>query len=440
MLEKRLSISFFLKKGRDGGDLRMVYLRIIVDGIARETSISQKWDINRWNQRAGRASGTKEDARTLNFLLDTIVSKINHYKLELVSSGQPITVSVLMDFVQGKGSDKSKVLVEFQKHNDEILELVPREYAPGTYERYVTARSHVGEFIKKVYNKDDIEFRELDHEFILEYEHYLKTVRACSNNTAIKYISNFKKIVLRAVAKGIIPSNPFAQYKPKKTKLNKKPLSKQELSILEKKEINNERLSIVRDVFVFQCYTGLAYIDVFQLQKSDITKDIEGNLWIRTNRQKTDANITIPLLPKAIEIMDKYKDHPDCIGKDVVLPVRSNQKMNAYLKEISSLCEISELNTHKARRTFGSTVTLGNGVPIHVVKEMLGHHSVKQTEEYALTEEEAIKSEMQILKGKLEGQATKRTAEYKSLVEKLESLDLNQEKLTQLIDIVTKLV
>ncbi|WP_286432511.1 Arm DNA-binding domain-containing protein [Myroides odoratimimus] len=109
MLEKRLSISFFLKKGRDGGDLRMVYLRIIVDGIARETSISQKWDINRWNQRAGRASGTKEDARTLNFLLDTIVSKINHYKLELVSSGQPITVSVLMDFVQGKGSDKSKV-------------------------------------------------------------------------------------------------------------------------------------------------------------------------------------------------------------------------------------------------------------------------------------------------------------------------------------------
>lgn len=113
--------------------------------------------------------------------------------------------------------------------------------------------------------------------------------------------------------------------------------------------------------------------------------------------------------PPNVKEAAKYKDHPACIGKDVVLPVRSNQKMNAYLKEISSLCEISELNTHKARRTFGSTVTLGNGVPIHVIKEMLGHHSLKQTEEYALTEEEAIKSEMQILKGKLEGQATKRT-------------------------------
>lgn len=440
MLEKRLSINFFLKKGRESSDLRFVYLRITVDGLIKETSISHKWDVKRWNQQLGRAFGTKEDAKALNFLLDTIVSKINHYKLELLSNGQSITSCVLMDYVQGRGTSKVKVLEEFQKHNDEVCKLVPKEYALGTYERYVTARSHVAEFIKKVYNKDDIEFRELDYEFILNYEHYLKTVRACSNNTAIKYISNFKKIVLRAVAKGIISSNPFAQYKPKKTKLNKKPLSREELSILESKEIDNERLSIVRDVFVFQCYTGLAYIDVFKLQKSDIIKDVEGNLWIRTNRQKTDANITIPLLPKAIEIIDKYKDHPDCIGKEVVLPVRSNQKMNAYLKEISSLCKISELNTHKARRTFGSTVTLGNGVPIHVVKEMLGHHSVKQTEEYALTEEEAIKSEMQILKGKLEGQATKKTPEYKSLLEKLESLNLNQEKLTQLIDIITKLV
>ena len=174
MLEKRLSISFFLKKGRDGGDLRMVYLRIIVDGIARETSINHKWDVNRWSQRLGRALGTKEEARTLNFLLDTIVSKINHYKLELLSNGQLITTSVLMDYVQGKGTSKVKVLEEFKKHNDEILELVPKEYAPGTYTRYVTARSHIGEFIKNVYNKDDIDFKDLDYEFILGYEYYWK--------------------------------------------------------------------------------------------------------------------------------------------------------------------------------------------------------------------------------------------------------------------------
>jgi len=437
MLEKQLSINFFLKPNREKSDLRGVYLRITVDGIRKETSLSHKWDIKRWNQKAGRANGAKEDAKTLNYLLDTIVSKITKYKLELLSNEEPITASVLMDYIQGKGTSKAKVLEEFQKHNDEVFKLVPKEYAIGTHERYVTARSHVAEYIRYVYGKEDIEFRELNYEFVLGYEHYLKTIRACSNNTAIKYISNFKKIVLRAVAKGIIPSNPFVQYKPKKTKLNKKPLSKEELSILENKEFTNEKLSTVRDVFVFQCYTGLAYIDVFQLKKSDITKDEEGNLWIRTNRQKTDANITIPLLPKAIEIMEKHKDHPACIGKDVVLPVRSNQKMNEYLKEIASLCEISELNTHKARRTFGSTVTLGNGVPIHVVKEMLGHHSVKQTEEYALTEEESIKTEMQILKGKLEEKANKPTDSFTDLLESLKNL--NPDKLAQLTTFINQL-
>ncbi|MDM1503996.1 phage integrase SAM-like domain-containing protein, partial [Myroides marinus] len=212
MLEKQLSINFFLKPNREKSDLRGVYLRITVDGIRKETSLSHKWDINRWNQKAGRANGTKEDAKTLNYLLDTIVSKITKYKLELLSNEEPITASVLMDYIQGKGASKVKVLEEFQKHNDEMLKLVPKEYSIGTHERYVTARSHVAEYIRYVYGKDDIEFRELNYEFVIGYEHYLKTVRACSNNTAIKYISNFKKIVLRAVAKGIIASNPFVQY------------------------------------------------------------------------------------------------------------------------------------------------------------------------------------------------------------------------------------
>lgn len=436
MLEKSLSINFFLKPSREKSDFGIVYLRITVDGIRKETSISHKWEIKRWNQKSGRASGIKEDAKTLNFLLDTIVSKITKYKLELLSKDTPISASTLMDYVQGKGTDKTKVLVEFQKHNDEVFKLVPKEYAIGTHERYVTARSHVAEFIKYTYTKDDIEFRELNYEFIIGYEYYLKTVRACSNNTAIKYISNFKKIVLRAIAKGIITSNPFVQYKPKKSKLHKKPLSREELALLESKEFNTDRLNTVRDIFVFQCYTGLAYIDVFKLKKSDISKDADGNLWIRTNRQKTDANITIPLLPKAVEILEMYENHPNCLGKDIVLPVRSNQKMNEYLKEIACVCEISELNTHKARRTFGSTVTLGNGVPIHVVKEMLGHHSVKQTEEYALTEELAIKTEMQILKGKLEEKANKQPDNYADLLESLKKL--NPDKLAQLTTFINQ--
>jgi len=164
----------------------------------------------------------------------------------------------------------------------------------------------------------------------------------------------------------------------KKTKTLKKPITVQSL-LLEKHEFSSPRLTVVRDIFVFQCYTGLAYIDAYQLKKTDIKIGIDGERWIMSARQKTGSTTNIPLLPKAIELIEKYASHPVCLKRGSVLPVASNQKMNAYLKEIADLCGFQfTLNTHKARRIFGSTVTLNNNVPIHVVKEMLGHSSVKQ--------------------------------------------------------------
>lgn len=184
-------------------------------------------------------------------------------------------------------------------------------------------------------------------------------------------------------------------------------MSSYELAQLENHTFSTPRLSTVRDIFVFRCYTGLAYIDAFNLKKSDIKLGIDGEMWIITERQKTGSNINIPLLPKAKAIMERYKDHKLCLERNSVLPVTSNQKMNAYLKEIADLCGIeSTLNTHKARRTFGSTVTLNNDVPIHVVKELLGHQSVKQTEEYAITEQQSIGREMKQLQMRLSSTET----------------------------------
>ena len=202
--------------------------------------------------------------------------------------------------------------------------------------------------------------------------------------------------------KEFLVTDPFKRFKCRKIKVPKKPLASFELALLEKHKFSTDRLGVVRDVFVFQCYTGLAYIDVFNLKRSDIKEGIDGEQWILTERQKTGSPINIPLLPKAAEILERYKNHPICIERDSVLPVNSNQKMNEYLKEIADLCGInSALNTHKARRTFGSTVTLNNNVPIHIVKEMLGHQSVSQTEEYAITEQISIGREMTGLKQRL---------------------------------------
>lgn len=403
MLESSFGMNFFLKSSAKSTNERYVYLRITVDGVPRETSTKRKWDVMRWEQKTERAAGNKEDARTLNFFLNSLERKVHEYRNELSDKRQPITSKKLIDFCLGRNGGKANIVEEFRLHNDRMMALVNvGEYALGTHTRFEIAKKHLKEFLRFKYNVEDMEFRELNFEFVKDYEFYLKTVKNIGHNTALKYITNFRKIILLAIDKEIIIKDPFKRFKSKKIKVVKKPLSRQELYALESHTFSTPRLSAVRDIFVFQCYTGLAYIDAFNLKTYDIKQGVDDERWIITERQKTGSPINIPLLPKAIEIMERYKDHPLCLKRNSVLPVTSNQKMIAYLKEIADLCGIrSILNTHKARRTFGSTVTLNNDVPIHVVKEMLGHQSVKQTETYAITEQLSIGREMKHLQDRL---------------------------------------
>ncbi|OIV41745.1 site-specific integrase [Flavobacterium johnsoniae] len=408
MLESSFGLGFFLKRPRIESREWIVYFRITVDGIRRESSTKRRWDNTRWDQRFERAVGSKEDAKSLNFFLDSLTLKINEIKTEMMYSGKTITAEKIMDEILGRTAPKIKVLEEFQKHNDEMEALLGKGYAKGTLDRFTITKNHLTAFIKFKLKKDDVEFADLNLEFVKDFEFYLRTVRDCSNNTTLKYIANFKKIVIRAIDREIISKDPFRNFKGRKTKLVKKPLTAQELHELESHYFTTDRLNVVRDVFVFQCYTGLAYIDAYQLKKTDIKEGIDGNLWIMSERQKTNSSFNVPLLPHALKIVEKYKEHPLCKQRGTVLPVSSNQKMNEYLKEIAVLCGFPfTLNTHMARRTFGSTVTLNNNVPINVVKELLGHASVKQTEAYAITEQATIGREMSILNKKLNKTASK---------------------------------
>ncbi|WP_371258443.1 site-specific integrase [Flavobacterium sp. Root420] len=422
---------FFLKAPRHNeSNIRSVYFRITVDGIPKEASTRRQWDTERWNKKTERATGTKEDAKSLNFFLDSLTAKIHEIKSEIMYTGKPITSQKIMDHVMGRITPRARVLEEFQKHNDEMKALIGNGYTEATLERFNITKNHVTAFIKFKYKTGDFEFADLNFEFIKDFEFYLRTVRKCANNTTLKYISNFKKIVIRAIDKEIIIKDPFKNFKGKKTKIVKKPISAKELSELERREFSTDRLNTVRDIFVFQCYTGLAYIDAFQLRKADIKDGVDGNQWILSERQKTNSTARIPLLPKAIEILEKYKDHPLCLKRGTVLPVSSNQKMNEYLKEIAALCGFPfTLNTHMARRTFGSTVTLNNNVPINVVKEMLGHSSVKQTESYAITEQATIGREMTLLNKRLHPEKTEMSQEdLKALIRLENELELIKEK------------
>lgn len=242
----------------------------------------------------------------------------------------------------------------------------------------------------------------MDYEFISQFVYWLKTERHCGNNTAIKYLGNFKKIVLECMRKDLLKKNPFLGYKSKRNEVVPVVLTKEELIKRTNKKFCTERLSHVRDIFLFSCYTGLAYSDVYKLRISDIIIGIDGGKWIITTRQKTKSGTRLPLLPNAIAILDKYRDHLKCVSKGTVLPILSNQKMNAYLREIADVSGITKkLTFHAARHTFATTITLNNGLPIETVSKMLGHKSIKQTQHYARIVDIKISKDMKLLKKRL---------------------------------------
>lgn len=403
-MNQTLGILFYIKnaKALANGEVP-IYLRITVDGKRVEHSIQRTIEPDKWNSKGGRAIGNKEDIKTLNAYIDTLRNKVYEYQKRLIDKNELVTAEALKNGLMGISEKKQTLIDLFRHHNQEMKSLIGKDFASGTVTRYDTVLKILIEFLQKKYKTSDIYLTQLNHKFITDLEYYLKTERKCSNNTTVKYIRNLKKVVRIALANDWLDKDPFMNYKGSLEDVERTFLSADELTTIEEKEFKITRLAEIRDIFIFSCYTGLAYADVLSLTHEHITKGIDGEKWIYTHRTKTRTRSNIPLLPKALEIIEKYKKHPECIITGKVLPVRSNQKMNAYLKEIADLCEINkELHFHSARHTFATTVTLTNNVPIESVSSMLGHKSIKTTQIYAKVVEKKVSSDMLLLKAKLQ--------------------------------------
>jgi site-specific recombinase XerD len=350
----------------------------------------------------GRAIGSKADSRTLNAYLDDIQFKIYELHRKMSEADESITAETLKNRFTGKVEKARTLLTVFEDHNQKMKNLVGQEFEKSTLQRYETCLMHTKDFMRVRYNISDIPVTKVNFAFLNDFEYYLRSVRKCGNNSAIKYIKNLGKIVRICLGNGWLTVDPYLNYKPKQKAVHREVLTKEELHRLSKKKFSVDRLRTVRDMFVFCCYTGLAYADVHKLKRSELVKGIDDDLWIYTTRQKTNTVSRIPVLPVALSIIRAYKDHPQCIVKDTLLPVMSNQKMNAYLKEIADLCKIKKpLTFHIARHTFATTVTLNNGVPIESVAKMMGHTSIKTTQIYAKVMDHKISSDMQLLREKL---------------------------------------
>ncbi len=401
-MNKTFGLLFYLKKSKiDAQGKCPIYLRITIDGKRTEISTKRTIEVNKWNAKAYKAIGRTEDIRELNAYLDSLTTKVYQSQRDLIQDNKEVTTETLKNKFLGI-EDKDRTLITiFKNHNKQVEKLVGKEYSQATLTRYKTVCRHLQEFMKYQYNVSDISIKRIDHQFITDFEFYLKSVRNCGHNSSLKYIKNLKKIILIALANNWMKTNPFSAYKVKFKTVERQFLSEEEIQTMLEKELHTNRLEQVRDVFIFCCFTGLAYSDVKKLTKDNLVFGIDGDKWIKTKRTKTDTRSNIPLLPTALEILKKYENHPEAVTKGVLLPVLSNQKSNAYLKEIADLCGINKnLTTHLARHTFATTITLSNGVPMESVSKMLGHKSLKTTQHYAKILDRKVSDDMTILKQK----------------------------------------
>ena len=404
-MKSNFHLLFYIRKQKNyKGGAMPIYMRITVNGKRADMSAGRECEPVKWNSHAGRAIGTKEEIKSLNNYLDSLQSKVRDAHQALIDANQTITTESLLNQFTGK-TQKSRYLMQlFTEHNVKVKALIGNGFEANTLKGYNTSEKHLTGYLQNEYGKTDIEISQLNHAFITGFEFYLKAQCKISGVSAAKYIKHLKKIVNHCIANNWLKQNPFINFKSSAKAKERTYLTQQELDAITNKKFVVERLVQVRDVFVFCCYTGLSYADVKKLRRNEIGIGMDGDKWIFTSRQKTDTSSRIPLLPVALTILNRYQDHPQCENKGLLLPVLSNQKMNAYLKEIADLSDVvKHLTFHLARHTFATTVTLSNNVPIETVSKMLGHTNIKTTQHYAKILDLKVSHDMAALKQKYAG-------------------------------------
>jgi len=404
-MSQNFKVIFFLKKGKQYDNSKLpIYVRITVDGKRVEWSVQRSIEPGiKWNQKTGRASGTKEDVKVLNAFLEAINSNIFAIQKESAIRNELLTAQQVRAKVLHKTDEHQRTLLEVYKyHNEQFGKLVGLEFSNGTFKKFKSAIKSVEAFIPWQFNKKDVFLSEVNHKFITGYEFYLKSVQKLQHNSAMGNIKKLKKIIRLCLENDWLDKDPFKSYKISTKETHRNFLLKEELELLVNKRISIQRLDQVRDLFIFSCYTGLAYSDIMKLSPNDISRGIDGEQWIFTTRTKTGSDSRIPLLPIVKSILAKYSQDPSIVNSERLLPTLSNQKLNSYLKEISDLCGFrKELTFHCARHTFATTVTLTNGVPIETVGKMLGHKNMRTTQIYAKILDNKVSGDMQQLKYKL---------------------------------------
>lgn len=392
------SISFIIRKKKKQPELALLYARITVNGKSLEISLKRTIPLDKWNQSASKLNGTGPESRQINKKIDETKAQLYKTYDDLLKEGLLIsTESIKARFL---GSDQQHyTLIHLLNYHKEKMSHVLKY---GTMKNYTTTETYLKEYLKEKLHTSDVYLKQIDYEFTLGFESYLRALPSLKNNGVMKHMERFKKLMRLAEDLDWIEKNPTKRFKLRFKQVDMVYLSKAELQKIKDKELENPTHKINRDIFVFCCYTGLPYGDVKELKKKHIQIGMDGKKWIYTRRMKTNTILRIPLLKEAERILEKYKNHPKVCSNDILLPVYSNQKTNQYLREITKILKINKkLSFHAARHTFATTVTLANGVPIETVSKLLGHTKLSTTQIYARVIDSKISNDMDILRSKL---------------------------------------
>ncbi len=352
-----------------------------------------------WDSKKQQLRETSEQYEIVNMQLSLIKNKINKAFLMLQIKEERFHVMDIYKIYNGETLEKDMGIIEvYDLHNERIKRLIGKEIVMVTYQKYLESEKHLKGFIRHQFKTSDKPLRELKMSFINEYDYYLKTDKNFQQSTLNKAIQRFRKVIKFAIGNDYLDKDPFLLYKAKTVKKEIVFLTNEELKKLEQQTFEIKRIQDIKDCFIFCCYTGLAFKEMSNLKKEHLVKGHDGMDWIKIKRQKTNKTVSIPLLPKAQQIIDKYRS-----DSEYVLPRTSNARFNGYLKEIADVTGITKnLTHHMARRTFASTVLLYNSVPMEIVSELLGHTKLSTTQQsYGKIVQKKVGEEMRKLNEKL---------------------------------------
>jgi integrase/recombinase XerD len=396
------SVLFYVRRDREAFGSAPLYVRITVDGVGVYFAVKKSVNLSQWDQRAQKLKGNTVENIAVRDRMRQLTNEIGAAYDELRYQKELITAEKIKAKVEGEDQGKTlKALIKY--HFDQPGKLL----AAGTLKNYYSTERFLTEFLKKK-KLSDIQLAKIDFKFLTDFGVYLRTKtpdkgqRVCTNNTVMKHMERFQKLMGLALKFGWIVRDPFIHFIRKLVTKDRQVLDDRELNLIEQVDLPDHIQAVVRDMFIFSCYTGLAYSEINALTSHHITTDNDGGVWLVMQRKKTintnERSFHVLVLPVAISLIQKYKISPDAINRETIFPCPSNQYTNRSLKLIAEKAGISgKLTFHVARHTFATTVTLEKGISIESVSHMLGHSSIRTTQIYSKVKQKKVASEMKSL-------------------------------------------